>query len=156
MRWRIVIYGLLAITGGTFLYLRSNFRKLQLTDQIYQELHHPDWSTRIVRKMAVLPNLGSGDHKMLYLVDARRAAVPIEEAIAYYEKETDRLGFRECHVDRFERAQEKFQWEWNQLAITIPPGPYIVVISQNFTSDSSIRRHQPAEQAEGGNGGKTR
>jgi hypothetical protein len=156
MRWRIVIYGLLAILVGSLLYLKSNYRKLPLTDHIYQELHHPDWSTRIVRTKAVLPNLGSGDHKMLYLMDARRVTIPIEDAIAFYEKETDRLGFRECHVDSFARAREKFQWDWDQLGVTIPSGGDVVVISQNFTSDSTIRRHKPAEQAVGGNGGQAR
>jgi hypothetical protein len=146
MRWRLLIYGSLLVAGGALLYSKSNYRKLQLTDQIYEELQHPEWSVRVLRAKEILPNLGSGDHKMFYLVDVRRVSIPLSDAIQYYEKETDRLGFRECHVDGFPKAQEKFQWEWEQMGLDISPGDDIVVISQNFTSDSTIRRNKPAEQ----------
>lgn len=145
MRWRLPIYGLLVFAGGAFLYLKSNYRKLQLTDRIYQELQHPAWSTRVVRAKEILPNSGSGDHKILYLVDVRRVSIPLNDAIRYYEKETDRLGFRECHIDGFSKAREKFEWNWEQMRLDIPRGDDILVISQNFTSDSTIRRHKPAE-----------
>ncbi|MCX6877782.1 MAG: hypothetical protein NTW21_28820 [Verrucomicrobia bacterium] len=134
------------IAAGAILYSKSNYRKLQLTDRIYQELQHPEWSNRVLRAKEILPNLGSADHKMLYLVDVRRVSIPLNDAIRFYEKETDRLGFRECHVDPFPKAQEKFQWDWDQMKLEIPPGDDTVVISQNFTSDSTIRRHKPAEQ----------
>lgn len=146
MRWRLLIYGSLLVAGGAFLYSKSNYCKLQLTDRIYQELKHPEWSNRVLRAKRILPNMGSGDHKMFYLVDVRRVSISLSDAIQYYEKETNRLGFRGCHVDGFPRAKEKFQWNWEQMRVNIPQGDDIIVISQNFTSDSTIRRHKPAEQ----------
>jgi hypothetical protein len=150
-RYRWVIY-LAALAWVISLYakridLDEQFpvRKLRQADTIYTELAHPDWSTRILREKSVLPNLGSGDHRMIYLIDVRRVSIPREEAIAWYGKETDRLGFRECHVDSYQRASEKFaDWEWQRLGIAVPRGDDIVIISQNFSSDSTVRAH-PAE-----------
>lgn len=120
-------------------------RKLRQADTIYTELAHPDWSTRVLREKGLLPNLGSGDHQMVHLIDVRRVSIPREEALAWYEKETDRLGFRECHVDSHQRASEKFaDWEWRRLGIAVPRGDDIVIITQSFSSDSTVRAH-PAE-----------
>lgn len=146
MRWRLLICVSLLVAGGVFLYSKSNYHNLQLTDRIYQELQHPECSDRVLRAKEILPNMGSGDHKIFYLVDVRRVSIPLGDAIQYYENEIDRLGFRECHVDGFPRAKEKFQWDWEQMGLDIPQGDDIVVISQSFTSDSTIRRHKPAEQ----------
>ena len=151
MRWRMAIIGLLFVSGGAAIYLKSYHRKLQLTNRIYEELQHPDWSTRVTRGKATFPNGGSGHHKWLYLVDARKVIIPLNDAIQYYKKETERLGFRECHVDPFTKAQEKFQGAWGRMGLEIPSGDDILVISQSFTSDSTIRRHQPAEPAADGN-----
>jgi hypothetical protein len=156
MRFRILIYGGLLIAAVATLHWRSKAidRKLELTDEIYQELKHPEWSSRLMRAKAVLPNLGSGEHKMLYLIDARRVSIPLPEAIRYYEGESDRLRFRECHVDGFPEAQRKFQRNWQQMGLEIPSGGDILVISQSFTSDSTIRRQNPAEQAAPSDGDK--
>ena len=145
MRARILIYGILLIAAIAILKWRSVavYRKLDQADTIYQELKHPEWSSRITRAKSILPNKGSGEHEMLYLVDARRVSIPLTEAIRYYEEESERLGFRECHVDAFPDAQRKFEDEWKAMAVEIPAGGDVVVISQNFTSDSTVRRHEP-------------
>lgn len=137
------MYPVLLVVVVLIIYSRSNLGKLQATDQIYAELEHPEWSVRLLRDMAIHPNLGSGDHKMLYLIDVRRISIPIDEAEAYYDRETDRLGFRECHVDRYSEAKEKFDWEWQRMGLEIPVGDDILVISQRFTSNSSIRKSPP-------------
>lgn len=156
MRARILIYGGLLIAAMAILWWRNNevYRKLDRADVIYQELKHPEWSTRLTRAKVILPNRGSGEHEMLYLVDARRVSIALPEAIRYYEEESDRLGFRECHVDGFPEAQRKFEDEWRAMGVVIPADGDVVVISQNFTSDSTVRRHEPAEKTGAGDGGR--
>jgi hypothetical protein len=136
---------LLAVVG--MIYFRSSYRKLLSTDKIYSELKHPEWSERVIREKAVRPNPGSGDNEMLYLIDVRRVRVPISEAVAYYDREVERLGFKECHVDTYDKAHFKFAREWSQMNLEVPSGYDILVISQVFPSDDgNIRRHTPAEQ----------
>jgi hypothetical protein len=156
MRARILIYGSLLIAAIAILWWRNTEvdRKLDRADAIYQELKHPEWSTRLTRAKGILPNKGNGEYKMLYLVDARRVSIPLPEAIRYYEEESDRLGFRECHVDAFPEAQWKFEDEWRAMGVVIPADGDVVVISQNFTSDSTVRRHEPAEKAGAADGAK--
>ena len=152
MRLRILIYGSLLIALVAILHWRSRAieRKLQLTDRIYQELKHPEWSIRLTREKIILPNRGSGEHKMLYLLDVRRVSVPLSEAIRYYEMESDRLGFKECHVDGFPAAQRKFEREWEAMGVEVPPDDDVLVISQSFpSSDPTVRRHKPAGQTTG-------
>ena len=147
-RW--IVYPLLLVAFVWIIYFRSNLRKLNATDRIYAELEHPAWSERLLRDKAIHPNLGSGDHNMLYLIDVRRVSIPIAEAVAHYDRETDRLGFRECHVDRYPQAKEKFDWEWQRMGLDIPEGDDILIVSQRFTSNSTIRRTQPAESGRSG------
>lgn len=156
MRARILIYGSLLIAAIAILAWRFTEvdRKLDRADAIYQELKHPEWSTGLTRAKGIRPNRGSGEHEMLYLVDARRVSIPLPEAIRYYEGESDRLCFRECHVDAFPEAQRKFEDEWKAMGVVIPAGDDVVVISQNFTSDSTVRRHEPAEKSGAADGGK--
>ena len=142
LQWTVAIGAIVGISA--FLYLQSDGWKLIQTDRIYQELEHPAWSTRVIRSKALRPNLGSGDFQMLYLVDVRRVAIPLKEAISFYQQEGDRLGFKEFHVDPYAEAQRKFQWDWDQLRLQIPSGDDIAVLSQLFpASDGNIRRHEP-------------
>ena len=142
--WTLLI--LLLFSLAVILYLHSDNHTLYLTDRIYSELHHPAWSHRVMRFKSVLANSGSGDHKVLYLVDFRRVSIPIEKAIRFYKQETKRLGFKECHVDDYESAEVKFKSKWRDM--TIPEGQDIVVITQLFTSDSTIREHNPESLAD--------
>ena len=140
IRW--ILYTLLFCIAVGVLYLRSDHYKLIKTDQIYSELHHPSWSLRVLRAKTVRTNYGSGDHRILYLVDVRRVTVPIDVALRHYEHETDRLGFRECHVDGYQAAHDKFEDEWRDMCLLVPERPDVIIISQRFTTDSTIRRHE--------------
>ena len=145
MKWRLIIYGSLFLAGVIIIYSKSNYRKLLLTDRIYEELQHPEWSTRVAREKTILPSLGSGNQKTLYLVDVRRVSIPLNEAIHYYDSESDRLGFREYSVDYPSKAKQKFKREWHEIGLEIPSGDDVIVISQRISSDSTLRRHQPAK-----------
>jgi len=143
---RKIVYTFLTVAVGWFFYQRSDYRKLRQTDEIYQELEHPSWSKRIHRKKWTTASGGSGDHRMLYLVDVRAIKHPLSEAVVYYEKEADRLGFRECHVDGYPAGTFEHQGELRRYGLEGGLKDDIVIILQAFTSNSKIRRHQPAEQ----------
>ena len=145
--WRWILL-LCAVAGLVSLFYwqwyspNSIHQKLALTDKIYHELEHPTWSTRLVRAKGHRPNYGSGDFRMLVLVDVRRVTIPLSNAISFYRREGDRLGFKEFHVETSEAAR-KFHGEWNDLRIEVPVGEDIVVLSQIFPdSDGNIRRHE--------------
>jgi hypothetical protein len=143
-RW--LIYGIALITVLVQGYKRSapvtDRAKLEQADAIYQELSHPAWSSRAMRETGKLPNLGSGNHRMLHLLDVRKVSIPMEEALAYYRAETERLGFRECHVEAAGSDKAKrFGEDWARLGWSVPPGADILVIAQIFSSDSTVRAH---------------
>jgi hypothetical protein len=149
IQWIILV----AVVAGVsaFLYLRSDYRKLVLTDRIYAELEHPKWSARLIRAKSLRPNIGSGDYQMLYLVDVRRVSAPLNDAISFYEGERERLGFKEFHVDAYQDASKRWQWEWDRMGLQVPRGEDILVLTQLFpANDGNIRRHEPvaAHQAQ--------
>lgn len=88
--------------------------------------------------------MGSGDYQMLYLVDVRRVGVPLTNAVLFYERERERLGFKEFHVDAYQEAAKKWQWEWDRMRLQVPQGEDILVLTQLFpANDGNIRRHEP-------------
>jgi len=145
-RWLVLIGALAGLIA--FLYWHryrpdSIHQKLALTDRIYQELDHPAWSTRLVRAKGHRPNYGSGDYRMLVLVDVRRVSVPLSNAISFYDREGVRLGFKEFHVESSADAR-RFGGEWRDLRVQIPAGEDIVVLYQIFPdNDGNVRRHAP-------------
>jgi len=148
---RYIVYSSLFLVLAWFLYQRSDYRKLRQTDKIYKELKHPEWSERMYRHKWTTPSGGSGDHRMLYLADVRTVSNHLADAVAYYEKETDRLGFRECHVDGYSSGTP-IQGELERYGLEGSLKSDIVVILQAFTSNSTIRHHEPAEQSSGAKG----
>ncbi len=128
------------MTFAGVLYYRSDYRKVLLTDDLYSELVHPEWSYRLLRVKTSLDNLGSGDHRIVYLADVREVKIPRTDARRYYEEETKRRRFRECHVDDYDSAKANFVSEWEELSLDLPRRDDIVVITQRFTSDSTLRR----------------
>jgi hypothetical protein len=143
---RIIWIAAILCALALFCYLRSDSRKLALTDKIYAELKHPEWSTRLIKAKYIYPNEGSGNYNMLYLVDVRQVSIPLSNAISYYESEGDRLGLKEFHVEGYGAAREEFQQRWDDLNLQIAQGSNILVLSQLFSLDSNnIRRHEPYE-----------
>lgn len=144
-KWTILIAAVALLSLlSVFDYLRSDYRLLVLTDKIYTELDHPEWSTRLRRAKALLPNYGSGDYRILCLVDVRRVSIPLTNATAFYEREGDRLGFKEFHVDSYAEAARKFHRDWNDMGLEVAQGEDILVLSQCFpTADGSLRRYKP-------------
>jgi len=148
MKRAILCLLLLAALAGlaALFYSRSesDHQKLLLTDKIYSELEHPQWSTRLIREKSLRPNIGSGEYQLLYLVDVRRVGLPLAEAISFYEREGARLGLKEFHVDPYKDATRKWQRDWDDLRLQVPQGEDILVLTQLFpANDGNIRRHEP-------------
>jgi hypothetical protein len=135
-----LIPSIFLIVFAFWLAYESNYGKLVRADFIYKKVAHPSWSVRIIRDKSVNQNNGSGNHKILFFVDVRKISGPIDNAIVYYRSEAARLGLRECHVDRYADAKKKFVWEWQSMGLSIPPRDDVLIISQRFSSDSSLCR----------------
>jgi hypothetical protein len=139
--WILLITAVLGLSA--FLYSRSDYRKLLLVDSIYAELEHPSWSERLKRDKCIYSNRGSGKFNMLYLVDVRHVSIPLSKATSFYEREGERLGFEEFHVDGYAEAASKFQQTWDHMKLQIPKGDDILILSQLFPApDGNFRRHK--------------
>ena len=146
IRYVICIAGAASLLVGCILFYQWDYRKLRVIDLIYQEVEHPSWSSRVVRKKVILVDRESNDQKVLYLVDVRRISVSLEHAIDYYRREADRLGLRDCHVDGYENARLKFRSDWDQMKLSAPPGGDVLFISQRFFANSSVFRNSLTER----------
>jgi len=137
---------LLIVTLVCLFYANSPYRNLSYMNAIYSRVEHPDWSRRILMKKAVLPNMGSGDHSMLYLIDVRRVGVAIPEAIAAYDRRNEEVGITEFHLDPVTTARRKFGNRWDEMKIDVSNDPDTLVITLMYSSDTGRRWYLKAEQ----------
>ena len=100
----------------------------------YEKVKHLEDSKSLIRKTAVVPNHGSGDHSMIFMIDVRLISTPLEKAQKHYRKEGDKLKLIELHVDSYDEAFRKFRHRWKELGIEIPEEKQdkIVIITQLF------------------------
>ena len=114
---------------GLFLRWTGGSTHVAKAKKDHQEIVHPRWSKSIHYSCKTFPNGGSGDHSTLYLIDARKTDIPMNEAIAYYESEVVRLKLKKYQVTAFQPHSNRGTPEQEKWRLAIPTNQPIFVIS---------------------------